>query len=361
MSCRDNDRSGLSLFSSRIYSHMMDGFWNKMTASFDRRFPDGSPRRKLVQILSIVLLFEGVSVIVLFSKAGLIAGIISMVLGLLLIALAYKPRLRIAAEALSVQKLDPPGIRIVDSIMSKINNDYVLMVAGAILIGLVILWNRYSANPGFGDLDTLAIMFGGLLLIFPLIVGKFKVEAVFALLFLGLVVLLLVIPQAVMSMNSGAGSSVGNWYVHYMLAAPFAGILDLIGVPASSTGNMVTIQFQDGTIQPLGISAYCAGLYSFSIFLAAFFSFVLVFERLKTKLLVIVLALGLAIAFLGNLFRMVVIGLVGYYRGLEALLWAHENAGWIIFLSWSAVFRYLLLGYIPKKSGPILKTEVQNQ
>jgi len=133
-----------------------------------------------------------------------------------------------------------------------------------------------------------------------------------------------------------------------MLAAPFAGTLDLLGVPSSSSGDMVTIQFQDGSIQVLGISAYCAGLYSFSIFLAAFFSFVLVFERLPARLLSIVLAVGLVIAYLGNLFRMVVIGIVGYYNGIDALLWAHENVGWIIFLSWSAVFWYVLLGYISR-------------
>jgi len=329
---------------------MMDGVWKRLVTSFDRVFPEGTPRRKLLQLVAIILLFEGISVIVLFSKAGLVAGVVSLVIGLLLIAFAYKPKPREVAATPPGKRLDPPGIMLVDAVMSRVN-DYVIMLVGAALIGIVILWNRfYSTNPGLGDLDTLSIMFGALLLIFPLVVEKFKVEAVFSLMFLGLVVLFLVIPQAFMSMNSGAGSSVGNWYVEYMLASPFANILDLIGIPASSVRNVVTIQFQDGTLQPLGISAYCAGLYSFSIFLAAFCSFVLVFERLRTKVLVAVLALGLVIAFLGNLFRMVIIGVVGYYRGLEALLWAHENVGWIIFLSWSAVFWYLLLGYISRKS-----------
>ena len=72
------------------------------------------------------------------------------------------------------------------------------------------------------------------------------------------------------------------------------------------------------------------------------------FERLPAKILVLVLGVGLLVAYLGNLFRMVVIGIVGYYRGIHALLWAHENVGWIIFLSWSAVFWYLLLGYASK-------------
>lgn len=339
----------------------MANVWSRLVESFDRAFPLETPRRKLLQILAIVLLFEGMSVIVLFSKAGLVAGVVSLILGALLIALAYKPKPQ-GEPGVFVPKLDPPGMRLVDAVLKRIGNDYVIMFAGAAIVSLVIVWNRlFSARSELGDLDTLAIMFGAMLLIFPIIVEKYKVEAVFSLMFLGLVVLFLVVPQVFMSLNSGAGSSIGNWYVEYMLAAPFAGILDLIGIPSTYSGNMVTIQFQDGTVQSLGISAYCAGLYSFSIFLAAFCSFVLVFERLKTKMLVIVLALGLAIAFLGNLFRMVVIGIVGYYRGLDALLWAHENAGWIIFLSWSAVFWYLLLGYISKRVEPSPSTSSQSE
>lgn len=230
---------------------------------------------------------------------------------------------------------------------------YLIAAIGAAIVILVVLWNiLYSDRPSFGDLDTLTILFGGTLAAYPFLVKNYKVEASFSLMFIALVVIFLVVPQAFTSVSSGAGSSVGSVYVEYMLAWPFAGILDLIGIPATSSGNMVTIEFRDGTIQVLGISAYCAGLYSFSIFLAAFFSYVLVFERLPRRILAIVLAIGLAIAFLGNLFRMVVIGVVGYYWGLDALLWAHENVGWIIFLSWSAVFWYLLLGYTSKRRIP---------
>jgi exosortase/archaeosortase family protein len=78
---------------------------------------------------------------------------------------------------------------------------------------------------------------------------------------------------------------------------------------------------------------------------------VLVFEQLKTKLLVLVLALGLLVAYLGNLFRMVVIGIVGYYDGLDSLLWAHRNVGWIIFLTWSAVFWFLVMKYVVGRAG----------
>jgi len=335
----------------------MEWTWEGIVSAFDGLAPDGSPKRKLLQILSIVLVIEGLSVLILFSYVGMVVGILSLALGALLLLILNPNRGRAPAKPAEVKPVeiqrgpreDPPGIKMIKWIRSHVGSDYIIMVAGAVIIAAVVVWNlRYSDRPGYGDMDTLTMIFGGLLIVFPVLIDKYETEASFSMIFIGLVVVFLVVPQVVTTLQEDAGSKMGNAYVHYMLAAPFAGILNLIGIDASSHLSVVVIQFKDGTHQALAISSYCAGLYSFTIFLAAFFSFVLVFERLPRRMLAFVLALGLIIAYLGNLFRMVIIGVVGYYRGLDALLWAHHNIGWIIFLSWSAVFWYILLGYISK-------------
>jgi len=346
----------LSLSNGIDYRSSMKVSWEELIKKFNGIFRERSTRRKLLQIISIVLIFEGLSVFVLYSKVGLLVGIFSLALGAFLLLLLHPgPRKEpepAQKEQEEVPPEPPPGIKLIDTITNWVDNDYVIMVAGALMIASDVTWNLFfSARPGFGDLDTLMIMFGGLVIVYPLLVDRFKFEAAFCLLFVGLVVLFLVIPQAVTLIHAKTGSSIGNSYVQYMLAAPFSGILNLIGIHSSSAGSIVVIQLVDGKTLALEISAYCAGLYSFSIFLAAFFSFVLMFERLKTRVLVLVLATGLLVAFLGNVFRMVIIGVVGYYWGYDALIWAHHNAGWVIFLSWSAVFWYLLLGYVSKHSA----------
>jgi archaeosortase C (PEF-CTERM variant) len=321
--------------------------WEDLVKAMDRLAPRGAPRRKLLQIISIILIFEGISVLILFSYFGAILGFSSIVLGSLLIVLLNPDVFhRRGVPEATAPRETTPGLKLVDLIVDVFGEGS-LTVAGAVIIALVVLYNAYiSGRPEFGDLDTLTIIFGGTLMIYPVVSQKFKVEAAFSMIFIALVVIVLVIPQATMSAFGSAGASrAGNWYVHYMLAAPFAGALDLMGIPASSSGNLVTLEFADGSVHTLGISAYCAGLYSFSIFLAAFFSFVLVFERLPRWTLATVLVLGMIVAYLGNLFRMIMIGVIGYYRGLEALLWAHENVGWMIFLGWSSVFWFILLRY----------------
>ena len=311
-----------------------------------RYAPEGTPRRRVLQLISLILIMEGFSVIVLFSYWGFWLGVVSISLGIIVLAAVRETTEKAAVEN------EPWGLRAFDWIVRVLGGEYSIMALGTGIILLVLAYNRFvSTRPDIGDIDTISILFGGVLLAYPLFVPKFRVEACFSVIFLAFLVTLLVIPQALFALaESERDSQITNWYVHYMLAAPFASILDVLGIAASSSGNIVTMQFQDGSQASLAISAYCAGLYSFSIFVSAFIAFVLVFERLPKKTLLIVLVIGLLIAYLGNLFRMVIIGVIGYYQGLDALLWAHRNVGWIVFFSWSAVFWFLLLTYVSKRN-----------
>ena len=329
----------------------MNSFLDRMRPFFDTHFPTGSTKRKLLQILAVIFIIQGFFIVFLSSYFGLIVGSLSVALGVLLLLLAPAPRMVTPTEdgVKGPAEKPTPGIWFVESLMSRIG-DYPAMALGVSIIVAVVLYNQFvSYRSDYGDLDTLAIFFGCVILAYPLVIRRAKVEIVFVLLFIGIVMVLLVIPQALFAKSANQG--VMGVYVHYMLAAPMAGILNLIGIPASSLGDTVTITFNDGYPHTLGISAACAGLYSFSIFVSAFVSYVLVFERLPAKLMTFVLAVGLLAAYLGNLFRMVIIGVVGYFNGMDDLLWTHKNVGWMIFLSWSAVFWYLVMRYADKKSG----------
>lgn len=329
------------------YTDIMAPRLSLISEHIERFLPSGSPRRKVTQILSIILVVEGLSVILLFSYAALWMGLLSLFAGVIILTL-LRPSVEVTAK-----EAESPGVRLVDFFVRRVGGEYAVLALGAFLVTLVLLYNHFiSSRPDLGDVDAVSILFGLVLLLHPLLYERFKVEMSFAILFVGTVVLLLVLPQVVQSFSGGASTSAaGDWYVHYMLAAPFAGILDIIGISSDSVGNLVTIEFRDGSVNTLAISAYCAGLYSFSIFLSAFAAFVLVFERLPRRALVLVLGMGLLIAYIGNLLRMVAIGVVGYYRGIEALHWAHENVGWMIFLAWSACFWWFILGWTSKRFG----------
>ena len=328
--------------------------WQGILEATERVAPEGSPIRKLLQIIAILLILEGIAVIILTSYWGVTLGIVSMFVGAILLAI-FPPQLsRLGIDQPSggvAEKTPTYGIRMVDSFVGVIGGSYVVAILGFIVIVLVILFNAYSSpRPDYGDLDSLTLVLGCVMIAYPFVSEKFKVESAFTLIFIGLVVVFLVVPQALMYLGSDGESQIANQYVHYMLAEPFAGLLNLIGIHASAADEFVTFTLQDGTVQTVGISAGCAGLYSFSIFVSAFVAFVLVFERLSSGMTALVLGLGLLVAYLGNLFRMVVIGVVGYYDGMDAFVWAHKNVGWMIFLAWSAVFWFVVMRYADRRS-----------
>lgn len=327
--------------------------WRRFLNASHAFAPEGSSKRKIIQIIAVILFFQGVSIALLSSHFGPAIGGLSMVLGIFILAV-FPPKLmevvRTKANQMSVAHEDPLGIRLLDHLFRKTRGTYVAVTLGiAIIVGVPLYNEHLSSRPAIGDFDLLSIILGGILVAYPFTSKRFRVETCFALLFIAFVILILVIPQAILSFNDSVSG--GNWYVHYMLAAPFASALNLLGIEASAYAETVSITLNDGTTHAIGISAACAGLYSFSIFVSAFFSFVLVFERLPLRTMALVLPLGLLIAYLGNLFRMVVIGVVGYYHGIDALLWAHDNVGWIVFLVWSSVFWYAVVRYSDRRAS----------
>ena len=107
--------------------------WTHLVESMDKLVPKGTVGRKLLMILAIVLLFEGISVVLLFSKAGLIAGLVSLALGILIVLLLYPAKeatRELAAPQPSAPKEeDTPGIKLVDAIMRRIGNEYIVKIA----------------------------------------------------------------------------------------------------------------------------------------------------------------------------------------------------------------------------------------
>lgn len=329
----------------------MNSVFQRILMAAENFAPEGSARRKLLQILGIVCLFQGASVVFLSSKFGALVGLVVAGFGallLLLIPLRVREKFGADAKGKSAETL---GLRLVNRFVFLVGGVNNMVFFGIVVVAGVILHDAFvSKNPGYGDIDQLSLAFGFFLIVLPVVYERFRTEASFVLIFLSLIVLLLALPLAFLSSEWEYGSSAGNWYVHYLLAAPLVAMLNFAGISASSVGGTLTVVFRDGSVNLIGISTACAGLYSTTIFLSAFIAFVLVFESVPPKITALVLCVGLITAYLGNMLRMFVIVVIGYYNGISSLLWAHKNVGWMVFLSWSGVFWYLLIRYANRQS-----------
>ena len=72
---------------------------------------------------------------------------------------------------------------------------------------------------------------------------------------------------------------------------------------------------------------------------------------------IFILLLGTLASYFANLFRMLIIVIVGIYFGPDALFWTHTNLGSFIFLLWMLIFwRYILDPFIEDNnlSAPLI-------
>jgi archaeosortase C (PEF-CTERM variant) len=218
-------------------------------------------------------------------------------------------------------------------------------VFGAVIIVLDLWWNLVlTGSTEFLTYDALALLVGVYLLVYRWVPEDYSREREFTFVFFFALAFLLLVPVLLERAASGnAASTAGiSAYSEYLLAKPVEWMLSVTGVTSTIDGITITFLTTGGERISLLIATSCSGVYSFAIFTSAFIAFVATeFTRWDSRLKWF-LALGVLAAYLANLLRMYIIVMVGHFYGSDALLWAHANVGWIIYMAWIALFWWLL-------------------
>lgn len=243
-------------------------------------------------------------------------------------------------------------------------------VAGIAVIVADLAFNAFvSSTPELLVHDQAVLFFGGTLIAYPFLPGRYARERDFVFLFVLALVSILVIPLVLLRLFVGDPNASVDAYSTFALAPQTSGLLNLIGVQntivygAAEGAPGLAFRTASGLDVVVYITSACSGIYSFAIFTSAFTAFVLTEQRRLTRRVAAFFALGILFAYVANVLRMVVIVYVGYAvdtpgTGLQSLLVAHSNAGWIIFLLWIALFWVLLFRFLPmEKPTPAPATE----
>ncbi len=220
-----------------------------------------------------------------------------------------------------------------------------LPVVGAAIVLLDLYWNLVlTGSREFLTYDWLAIMTGAFLVVYDYVPRELRRERDFAFVFLLALALMLVVPVLLERAAEGnAASSVGiSAYSEYLLAKPVDGMMRLSGVETEIDGITISFDTVNGTRINLLIATSCSGVYSFAIFTSAFLAFAASEFREWDRRLKWFLAIGIVAAYVANLLRMYIIVMVGHLYGSDALMWAHANAGWLIYMAWVSVFWWML-------------------
>jgi archaeosortase C (PEF-CTERM variant) len=224
---------------------------------------------------------------------------------------------------------------------------YTLPIAGALIIDFVIIVNIMRGTEiDMGSFDLITILFGVTLIAYNYVPQEFALARDFSVFFFGIMFFVWIFPQIIGSL---VAESAYAEYTSILLAQPTGSMLSLIGISNEVSGDVLTFELNDGTWASVGIGQACSGLYTATIFVALFVTFILIEYKKVDKKVIALLGLGIVLVYFANILRMVTLVLVYHHYGWEAFSWAHANLGTIIFITWLTPFMYLLYRFLMRE------------
>lgn len=294
-------------------------------------------------LLEFILLLTGINLVILPQKVVWLEylGVVLFLSGVALLVLTFMPE-----EGEERPREKALARRIVEFFSVRLKLRPLFPVLGVIVFALDFAYNLLVfGSLSLGTHDYMLLLFGGALVAYNFVPERYGRERDFFLMFSGVLVLILIVPLLLMRMLEGDMDASVNAYSAIFLVPEVNAILNLFGVPSSIgvVEGIPSLTFPPELgLDELAVTTSCSGIYSFSIFASAFTAFILTEYSRPNWRVGGLLVLGFVSSYVANLLRIVIVVLVGVYAPgddpMQALLQAHSNAGWMIFVLWITLF-----------------------
>jgi len=149
--------------------------------------------------------------------------------------------------------------------------------------------------------------------------------------------------------KSAFGTTPVELFVRIALLVPMGAALGVLGLAPHIQGQTITYATPRGSLA-LEVGAACSGVQAMALFAGVLALFLLA-ERPGGRRLAVWSCIGLAGVYVANVVRLTLLALVGYEWGPHALVAAHAEAGWIVFVAWSLLFAYLARRAAPRPAA----------
>lgn len=219
---------------------------------------------------------------------------------------------------------------------------------GIFIILANIIYTYFLGDKSWGSIDRGIILVGILWSSFNYFPTKYSKLRDFIFIFANIFVFLVIVPLLFDILQPERNSTFSDIFISKFLAKPLSLTLNLMGYETLNIGSKFYYKNIDGDYNSVSIAWVCSGIQSLIVFVSAFFSYTIVEYRRMNAVMLNLLFLGAIVSYVANILRMVIIIVVGYYYGLEALYWTHTNIGWIIFTLWFGLFWHFAFRHIDK-------------
>ncbi len=212
----------------------------------------------------------------------------------------------------------------------------IFIVLGVFIVLADVVYNLKAMNQ-LGTLDSMAFFMGASFIAYG--TNQYRRMGEFGIYMSGtFIVLFLLFYSILPSLNNNFIHD----FDHYFVLLPSLAIANLFSnmdVHIISTETVHFKGFEDVTVV---VGGPCSGLYSMFLLIGIIVGYSRM-ENLKDKRRIILLiVLAAFVAYISNLVRVAVLYNVGYFYGIEKMMFVHVWLGWIIFLLIAFGFMMLL-------------------
>lgn len=146
-------------------------------------------------------------------------------------------------------------------------------------------------------------------------------------------------------------------FLQNFLANLITSMLNMLGISASASGNLVTVE-RIG--QPLAIDASCTGVKGMLAY-GSLAILMILDVKATNKRKVLSTAIGFLGTFLVNILRLLTIFLAAYFFGIDAGMAVHIYLGYSLFIIWVLLFWTIAFKYLLKPTDSLLEPDVISQ
>ncbi|MDI9395929.1 MAG: archaeosortase C [Euryarchaeota archaeon] len=269
--------------------------------------------KNLVLILLVLALFTGMAVEV--SEGSTAVGVVLFLISVILLT-------RINFKHVG------------DSGLLKKSKTY--FVIGASII-LADLYYNFKSGGELGTLDVMTLFFG-----ISLIGTQIQNPQVMRISWFGTYIssVFVVLYLIFYTMFAFLNIDFLHKFDHYMILLPTVKIIGLIGIPLEVIATE-TVRVSGVEEMTVVIGGPCSGLYSMFLLIGIVFGYSRI-EKMEVNKTLMMLGFCVVVAYISNLFRVIVLYLAAYYYGQETMMLVHTHIGWIIFAGIAAGIMYFI-------------------
>ncbi|KAB2946146.1 MAG: archaeosortase C [Candidatus Methanoperedens sp.] len=200
------------------------------------------------------------------------------------------------------------------------------IVLGIFILFADILYNLKAMNQ-LGTLDTMALFMGISFIAYG--TGKYRRIGEFGIYMSGTFILLFLLFYIILP-------SLKNNFIHdfdhYFVLLPSLFIATSLTNMDLHIVGIETVHFNGFEDATVVIGGPCSGLYSMMLLLGIIVGYVKMENITENKNIYLLMFAAIVIAYFSNLIRVSILYIVGYYYGIEKMMFVHVYIGWFIFI-----------------------------